>query len=328
VNITNRLQPLALEDEEFDDERRLDDSQSDGENLGKEPQVSPRPSRRNWVENFQSMEKHDGSNAEADPKARTIGRTELTCDYYDRIDDHWRSIRSVGYQRAASALSQQIREFTAEEQALSLPLINGQFAETTRGMVWMNELRRLGNALFDRIDKVLQLLMQVYNIGLSQAFCWLGVGFKTLDHLSNYTELTLAQFDDFRTRMPREEAQQLENIVVQTLKEMDTTFQVTVGTSYRRSAKDSGDIDRIITKPVANLKSIPTVMLDSANTSTVCQRVSESSLEKNKQGHRYEMAWSLCASCIKLATPNRLSACAAARIWCRVNLLHGQLHLH
>jgi len=59
-----------------------------------------------------------------------------------------------------------------------------------------------------------------------------------------------------------EEVRQLESIVIQTLQEIDTTFQVTVGAADRRGAKDSGDIDPIITKPDANLKFIQMAVLD------------------------------------------------------------------
>jgi len=112
VNITNRLQqPSHLEDEDFDDERRLDDSQSDGDNSEKEPQVSSRRSRRNWQENFQCTEKHDGSNAEADRNPRTIEKGEQMCYYYDRINDHW---RSVAYRREASTLRKQKIKLTAK----------------------------------------------------------------------------------------------------------------------------------------------------------------------------------------------------------------------
>jgi len=265
VDISNGFQPIDLEDEDFEDEQRIGDSQSSEENSDEEAQRHGKRSRKDWQENFQCMEKHDGSNTEANPNARTIEILEQMGHYYDRISDNW---RAIAYRRAVSMLRKQSRQITTREEALSLPFIGDRLAEKIQEIVWTNKLRRLDNAILDPTDHVLQLFMHVYGVGLSQASRWVSAGFTTLDHLRDHAKLTecqklgLEHVKDFQTRIPREEVRQLESIVKQTFEDIDTAFQVIVGGSYRRGAGDSGDIDLIITKPNANLECIRTVVLN------------------------------------------------------------------
>lgn len=263
---TNLHQPLDLEDEDSHEEQLVNNDSSGGEETSdEEPQPRTKKQRKKWQENFQCMQKHDGSNRDTNPNARTIEVLEQMGHYYDRIDDHW---RTIAYRKAVATLRKQTTKVTTKEEALQLPFIGDRLAEKIQEIVWTNKLRRLDNTLLDPSDQVLQLFMQIYGVGLSQASRWVNAGFKTLDDLRNNVKLTenqkigLAHFDDFRARIPRQEVQQHGDIVSQALQEIDPAFEATIGGSYRRGARDSGDIDLIITKPDANLAFIRTVVLD------------------------------------------------------------------
>jgi DNA polymerase IV len=263
---TNLRQPLDLEDEDSHEEQVVNnDNSGGGETSDEEAQSRTKRQRKKWQENFQCMQKHDGSNRDTNPNARTIEVLEQMGHYYDRIDDHW---RTIAYRKAVATLRKQTTKITTKDEALRLPFIGDRLAEKIQEIVWTNNLRRLDNALLDPSDQVLQLFMQIYGVGLSQASRWVNMGFKTFDDLRNNVKLTenqkigLAHFDDFRARIPRQGVQQHGSIVSQALQEIDPAFEATIGGSYRRGASDSGDIDLIITKPDANLDFIRTVVLD------------------------------------------------------------------
>lgn len=261
---TNFYQPLDLEDEDSSEDP-LRSNSSNGETSDEEAQSRAKRPRKEWQENFQCMDKHDGSNRNTNPNARTIEVLEQMGHYYDRIDDHW---RTIAYRKAVATLRKQTTKITTKEEALRLPFIGDRLAEKIQEIVWTNKLRRLDNTLVDSSDQVLQLFMQIYGVGLPQASRWVAAGFKTLDDLRNNAKLTenqkigLAHFDDFHARIPRQEVQQHGSIVAQVLHEIDAAFEITIGGSYRRGADDSGDIDLIITKPDADLPFIRTIVLD------------------------------------------------------------------
>lgn len=265
MNRANLKQPLDLEDDSFQVTQSANGNNSSREDSDDEAHVRVKKPRKNWQENFQCMEKHDGSNRDTNPNARTIEVLEQMRHYYDRIDDHW---RTVAYRRAVATLRKQPTKITTKEEALCLPFIGDRLAEKIQEIVWTNKLQRLDNALLDPSDQILQLFMQIYGVGLSQASRWVAAGFNTLDDLRNNVKLTdnqkigLAHFDDFRVQIPRDEVRQHSEIVAKALQEIDSAFQATIGGSYRRGSKDSGDIDLIITKPDANLSFIRTVVLN------------------------------------------------------------------
>lgn len=61
----------------------------------------------------------------------------------------------------------------------------------------------------------------------------------------------IERYDDLLTRISREEITALGQITKDTAKEIDPAINIIIGGSYRRGAKDSGDIDLIVTKPGA-----------------------------------------------------------------------------
>lgn len=75
---------------------------------------------KSWQENYSCMSKHDGTGKPANPNARTIEVLQQMADYYERQQDHW---RLTAYRRAISALRNQDRKITTEEEAFAIPFI-------------------------------------------------------------------------------------------------------------------------------------------------------------------------------------------------------------
>lgn len=115
-------------------------------------------------------------------------------------------------------------------------------------------LRRLENAALGPSDRVLQNFMNIYGVGLDQGWKWVLQGHKTFEDLTRHAHLTenqrlgIEHYEDFLTRIPREEVTALGDIVKTNSDVVDPRVEVMFGGSYRRGASSSGDIDCLLTK--------------------------------------------------------------------------------
>ncbi|KAF2472258.1 uncharacterized protein BDR25DRAFT_333623 [Lindgomyces ingoldianus] len=205
------------------------------------------------------------SSQDPNPNARTIQVLEEMCKYYDQMGDQW---RTLAYRRGVGTLRKQDHWITTKEQAVVLPFIGTRLAEKIEEIALTNRLNKLENTRDDPTDQTLRLFMGIYGVGLSQANKWIQAGYHTLDDLVAKAKLTDSQkigierWEDFATRIPRAEVEAHGAFMRGALARIDPGFQVTVMGSYRRGAKDSGDIDMIITKPGANISVLRTVVFD------------------------------------------------------------------
>lgn len=56
-------------------------------------------------------------------------------------------------------------------------------------------------------------------------------------------------FDDFEKKIPRAEIAQIEKILKNAIKELNSAYLITICGSYRRGKEESGDIDVLVTHP-------------------------------------------------------------------------------
>ncbi|KAK1769508.1 hypothetical protein QBC33DRAFT_467785 [Phialemonium atrogriseum] len=193
----------------------------------------------------------DGSEASAKPNARTIEVLQSMCDYYTRINDHW---RTTAYRKAISTLRRQTVKIATEEEAYRLPAIGRRLAQKIEEIVQTNRLRRLEYAQGEPLDRVLELFLGIYDVGVSRASKWVAQGFRTLDDLRQRADLTpnqrlgLERYDDLNTRIPRAEVDALAGHVRAAAVEIDPRVELLVGGSYRRGADSSGDVDLVVTR--------------------------------------------------------------------------------
>ncbi|KAK1241465.1 hypothetical protein MKX08_001439 [Trichoderma sp. CBMAI-0020] len=199
---------------------------------------------------------------EDNPNARTIEMLQRMNSYYERVNDHW---RTLAYRKAISTLKQQMVKITTEEEAYRLPSIGRRLAQKIEEIVTTDKLKRLEYAEEEPTDSALQTFLKIYGVGNKVAQQWIAQGWRTLDDIKQHVKLTPSQmvgvehYDDLNTRIPRKEVTALGEVVKRAAAKIDPTVQLIIGGSYRRGAESSHDIDFIVTKPgtesVADLKS-------------------------------------------------------------------------
>ncbi|KAL1839142.1 hypothetical protein VTJ49DRAFT_1838 [Mycothermus thermophilus] len=193
----------------------------------------------------------DKSADAANPNARTIEVLQKMCDYYDRVNDHW---RTTAYRKAITTLRRQTVKITTEEDAYRLPNIGRRLAAKIAEIATTDSLRRLEYAHDEPLDHALQTFLNIYGVGLGRANKWIAQGFRTLDDLRERANLTPNQrigvdhYEDLNTRIPRAEVTALFEYVRREASALDPAVELLVGGSYRRGADSSGDMDVIVTK--------------------------------------------------------------------------------
>ncbi|KAH6860816.1 hypothetical protein BKA58DRAFT_392223 [Alternaria rosae] len=214
---------------------------------------------------FQCMDPGANGYTSQNPNARTIEILDQMCKHYDQMQDQW---RMLSYRRCITTLKNQTVKITTAKQAAALPFIGGRLAKKIEEIVLTNRLRRLESTRDDPLDVVLGLFLGVYGAGLVQANKWIRSGYRTLEDLRTKANLTesnkvgVEHYDDFNFRIPRAEVEAHGTVVIRELRKIDPKFKATIMGSYRRGAKDSGDIDMILTKPDASLTAMRKTIFD------------------------------------------------------------------
>jgi len=255
------LEHVPLDDE--DNESRPSSADGAPTKPGQMPSERPRVSELTFQEKFQCMQKHTGE-AGGSANSATILILQQMANYYGQLGDEW---RTRAYRKAIATLRNHPTKVCTKEEALALPNVGERLATKIEEIAFTNRLRRLDNALTEPRDQILQTFVNVYGAGFMQASNWVRQGYTTLDELLRSASLTenqkigIEHFEDFQLRIPRAEVAKHGEIVSKTLHELEPSFQVTIGGSYRRGAKDSGDIDFIITCPEAGIDRIRTAVV-------------------------------------------------------------------
>ncbi|KAL8733710.1 MAG: hypothetical protein Q9166_001903 [cf. Caloplaca sp. 2 TL-2023] len=263
------VKDLPLDDEDVDSPTTSTpiDESDDDDNREKPDRIKAKKTsfKNSWQSKFTCMDKHTGTENQANPNARTIEVLKQMTDYYDRTNDHW---RTIAYRKAIAALKKQTQRIITKEEAFAIPFIGERLAIKIEEIVFTNRLRRLENTNFDATDAALQLFLKIYGVGHSQASQWINQGYRTLTDLTTKASLTKNQqigiehIDDFATRIKRAEVEHHGQIVRDAIAREDPAIEATIGGSYRRGATDSGDVDFIITKPDCSMETLRTIILD------------------------------------------------------------------
>jgi DNA polymerase IV len=262
IRVAQKLKNLPL-DEDDDDLPQSPSFAIESDALNHENR-SPSPEKRRLSsrkhshkdaatqENFSCMKGGTGKTDDSNPNARTIIILQEMADYYTRINDTW---RPLAYRKCISSLKQQTTKIRTAEQAVKLPFVGQRLALKIEEIVTTDRLRRLENAKRETSDHVLQKFMGIYGVGFSQANKWLHSGYTTFSDLKAHANLTenqllgIEHYDDFHTRIPRDEVTALATIIKATAATIDPEVEIIIGGSYRRGAASSGDIDCLVTKP-------------------------------------------------------------------------------
>ncbi|CAF0842679.1 unnamed protein product [Rotaria sp. Silwood1] len=161
--------------------------------------------------------------------------------------------RSIAYQKAIEALKRCTHPIRSYEEIKALPYVKQSLADKIWEIIRTNGLVKL--SAFQSRDDVatLALFAGVWGAGTETTKQWFAQGFRTLDDLRKRARLTRTQqiglqyYNDFNTRIPRDEVTRIETIVKQTADEVVPGLMIETCGSYRRLKPSCGDIDMLIT---------------------------------------------------------------------------------
>ncbi|TLD12654.1 uncharacterized protein PgNI_04818 [Pyricularia grisea] len=271
IEIATRYKNLPL-DEDEDEANSVRDSESpdsDNDGSGSEEKheakkrksaPKPKPGSKDieWKDRFAchrggTIDSRGHTSVNSDnPNARTIEILQQMCAYYSQTNDHW---RTTAYRRVINTLRRQKHKITTEEEAVRLPSVGSRLAKKIEEIVATDRLQRLEHALNEPLDKVLQLYLGIYGVGLTQARRWISRGFRTLDdlkrpeaNLNKNQRMGLEHYEDLNTRIPRSEVEALGSLIQREAAKIDDQVELLIGGSYRRGANSSGDVDFIVTR--------------------------------------------------------------------------------
>ncbi|CAD6446693.1 9e0816d0-2c46-44c0-9507-b0847a2cdc38 [Sclerotinia trifoliorum] len=230
--------------------------ESDSEDGRRSPLKAPTkirravPAGKGSLNNFQCMTGGTASKG-PNPNQHTIEILSRMREYYERIGDQW---RSRSYLQACGQLKNQQTLIRTYDEAIQIPKIGQRIAKKIEEIVLTGRLLRLGNAEAEPGDKILKLFMGIYGVNFKLASKWISQGHRTFADLEQNIKLSpnqqigIAHYNDLQLRIPRTEIEELGKHIMETAQSLDPDIEITIGGSYRRGAKSSGDIDIIITR--------------------------------------------------------------------------------
>ncbi|XP_050204019.1 DNA polymerase lambda isoform X2 [Mercurialis annua] len=163
--------------------------------------------------------------------------------------------RSFSYYKAIPVIEKLPFKIESSDQVKDLPGIGKSLQDHIQEIVSTGKLSKLEHYENDEKVRTISLFGEVWGIGPATALKLYDKGYRTLDDLKNEISLTHAQkiglkyFDDIKTRIPRNEVQEMEQILQKAGLEILPGVNIICGGSYRRGKSSCGDMDMVITHP-------------------------------------------------------------------------------
>ena len=241
-NINKRITKI---DTKYDDDSDYIDS---GDEHGdKEPirnKCSPDKTKGTWICAAPSTSQGVNHNQHITDKLQVLATS------YTNTKDQW---RAMGYKKAISSIKSYHKRIETWEECSQLPFVGEKLAKKIWEIVETGHLRRL-----DHIDpkiEAINLFTDLWGAGPKTAEIWVSKGYRTLKDLENNASLTSQQkiglkyFEEFRERMPREEAGRIGEEVKIAVKEVNPGLVCETCGSYRRGKATCGDVDVLVSHP-------------------------------------------------------------------------------
>ncbi|XP_003228273.1 DNA polymerase beta [Anolis carolinensis] len=160
------------------------------------------------------------------------------------------------YRKAASVISKYPSKIKSGAEAKKLDGVGAKIAEKIDEFLSTGKLRKLEKIRQDDTSSSINFLTRVSGIGPAAARKFVDEGIKTLEDLkknehklNHHQQIGLKYFEDFEKRIPRNEMLEMQEIVLNEVKEVDSRYIATVCGSFRRGAESSGDMDILLTHP-------------------------------------------------------------------------------
>lgn len=175
--------------------------------------------------------------------------------HYNNIGDRF---RGMAYSRAINVLKNNPETFIqTAKQAREFPGFGSSLARDLEEIVKEQRSSRLEGLPESEKEssEELKLLTGIYSVGPVTAKKWIKMGVTTLEDASKLPFLTdiqkigIKHYQDFNTKMTREEAQKHFNYVKTVLHDLDSKAEAHYMGSYRRGKSYCGDIDIILIYP-------------------------------------------------------------------------------
>ena len=146
-------------------------------------------------------------------------------------------------------------EITNSNQLKDIPGIGKGIMERIDEILETGKLKQLGDT--SEYD-TLELFQKIYGVGAVKAQELYNAGYRGIDelrrdedklNLTNAQKIGLKHFEDINTKIPRAEITKFKKILTKSVKKVSEEIEFEIVGSYRRKAKESGDIDVLFTHP-------------------------------------------------------------------------------
>ncbi|CAG9770196.1 unnamed protein product [Ceutorhynchus assimilis] len=183
------------------------------------------------------------------------------CEFLTELAEYEKNInRNIhkynAYRKAAATLAAHPTRVKSGAEAKKLPGVGDKISKKIDEFLQTGKLQKLEKIHNDDTSQAINLLARVTGIGPAKAQKLVQEGITTLedlrkhqDKLTHHQIIGLKYFDDFEKKIPRKEIENIEKIIRQEIKDLDSKYEVTICGSYRRGKKESGDIDTLVTHP-------------------------------------------------------------------------------
>jgi len=176
-------------------------------------------------------------------------------------------VRINAYRNAIKAVKNSKVPIASGAQAIKMKGIGKKTADKIDEILSTGGLETVDERLQEELEKqkVIELFMSVWGIGVKHAKSLYDKGYRTLDDLSHAShekeitkqvELGLKYYSSLLERIPRKSIDKIRFKLEKILHDIDPDAQFYITGSYRRGLKSSGDIDIIVSsdKPGVLLK--------------------------------------------------------------------------
>ncbi|KAJ3221910.1 hypothetical protein HK099_002978 [Clydaea vesicula] len=252
----NEFEEFNEDEEEVDMgkyENFSDDDVSDNEYTiknKKQPKFRGKQIKRQ--ENFACMKSSKDTN---NKNKFLTDKLEIVLKRHEAMNKVW---NLIAYKKAINSIKRLNRnryptQITSKEEALKINDVGPNIAKKIDEILKTGKLRKADYVPEEMHS--LKLFQGIYGVGPKIAQKWYAKGYRTLEDIKNNVKLKIDQefglkyYDDLNEQMPREEVTALFEILVAATKAIDPEYIIEGMGSYRRGAKECGDVDIIVTHP-------------------------------------------------------------------------------
>ncbi|KAJ9557103.1 hypothetical protein OSB04_011717 [Centaurea solstitialis] len=163
--------------------------------------------------------------------------------------------RSFSYYKAIPVIERLPFKIESGDQVKDLPAIGKSMQDHIHEIVTTGKLSKLEHFESDEKVRTISLFGEVWGIGPATALKLYERGHRSLDDLKSDDTLTNSQrlglkyFEDIKTRIPRDEVQEMERLLQKAAEDVLPGVNVVCGGSFRRGKATCGDMDIVITHP-------------------------------------------------------------------------------